>query len=158
MTSPIDGVTNQYAQTNQTSQTGQTGSTTSSTDQSLLDPQAFLQLLVAQLQYQDPTNPADTSSFLTQTATLTQVQSMDSMTSTLASLLAAQQTQSATALIGKQVTYTDPSGTEQHGLVSAVTLSGGIATLQVGDTTGSTTAVPLASVSEVTDPAPAAAS
>jgi flagellar basal-body rod modification protein FlgD len=111
---------------------------------------------VAQLQYQDPTNPADTSSFLSQTATLTQVQSMDSMTSTLASLLSAQQAQSATAMIGKQITYTDSTGATQQGLVSAVSLSGGVASLQVGGTGGTDgTSVPLSSVSEVTDaPAP----
>lgn len=161
MTSPLAGVApyastspNQTNQAGQSNSTGQTGSSTSTDSKSLIDPQAFLQLLVAQLQYQDPTNPADTSSFLSQTATLTQVQSMDSMTSTLASLLSAQQAQSATAMIGKQITYTDSAGTAQQGIVSAVSLSGGVASLQVGGTGGSS--VPLSSVSEVTEaPAPA---
>jgi len=160
MTSPIAGVApyvssppNTTNQTGQSNSTGQTG-TSGADDNSMLDPQAFLQLLVAQLQYQDPSNPVDTSSFLNQTATLTQVQSMNSMTATLNSLLTMQQTDSATAMIGKQISYTDSAGNAQQGTVSAVSLSGGVATLQVGGVDGSS--VPLSSVSEVSGaPAPA---
>jgi flagellar basal-body rod modification protein FlgD len=151
MTSPVSGVMSPYASgsTNQTNQSNQ--STDSSTDSSSsagglsLDPQAFLQLLVAQLQYQDPTNPVDTSSFLNQTATLSQVQSMTSMGETLTSMLSAQQAQSATAMIGKQITYTDTDGDSAQGVVTGAQLFSTGATLQVGDTT-----VPLSSVTEVT--------
>jgi flagellar basal-body rod modification protein FlgD len=109
-------------------------SATSSTSgmNDLLDPQAFLRLLVAQLQYQDPSNPVDTSSFLNQTAMLSQVQSMDGMSSTLNSLATAQQTQAATGLIGKQITYLDDGGIKKQGVVGSATLSGGTATLLVG--------------------------
>src|SRR6185437_4705515 len=113
----------------------------------LLDPQAFLQLLVAQLQYQDPSNPVDTSSFMTQTATLSQVQTMTSMSSTLTALVSAQQAQSATAMIGKQITYADSSGVQVHGVVTSASLLASGATLQVGSTS-----VPLSSVLEVSDP------
>jgi flagellar basal-body rod modification protein FlgD len=155
MTSPVNGVMTPYASgsTSQTGQTNQTGTTSGagSTDKSLLDPQAFLQLLVAQLQYQDPTSPVDTSAFLNQTATLSQVQSMTSMQDTLSSLLGAQQAQSATAMIGKQVTYTDASGASAQGVVTGASLFSGGATVQIGDTT-----VPLSSVTEVTNPTTAA--
>lgn len=159
MTSPVNGVLSPYAtgSTGQTGQTGSTsgttatGSTSSSTDKSLLDPQAFLQLLVAQLQYQDPTNPVDTSAFLNQTATLSQVQTMTSMQSTLASLLGAQQAQSATAMIGKQVTYTDSAGSSAQGVVTAASLFANGATVQIGSTS-----VPLSSITGVSNPATAA--
>ena len=152
MTSPVAGVMTPYASdsttsTGSTTGTGTSSSSSSSTDNSLLDPQAFLQLLVAQLQYQDPTNPVDTSSFLNQTATLTQVQSMTSMQDTLTSMLGAQQAQSATAMIGKQVTYTDSSGNQAQGLVTAASLFSGGATVQIGGTS-----VPLSSITEVTNP------
>jgi len=167
MTSPVNGVMTPYATgstgattgAGSTTGTGSTGATTGAgskgTDKSLLDPQAFLQLLVAQLQYQDPTSPVDTSAFLNQTATLSQVQSMTSMQDTLASLLGAQQAQSATAMIGKQVTYTDSSGASAQGVVTSASLFSGGATVQIGGTTGPTT-VPLSSITEVSD-APAAA-
>ncbi|MGH8959610.1 MAG: flagellar hook capping FlgD N-terminal domain-containing protein [Jatrophihabitantaceae bacterium] len=123
------------------------GSAAKGAQSSLLDPQAFLQLLVAQLQYQDPTNPVDTSSFMNQTAMLSQVQTMTSMSSTLTALASAQQAQSATALIGKQITYANSSGVQVHGVVTSASLVAGGATLHVGDTT-----VPLSGVLEVSDP------
>lgn len=98
----------------------------------LLDPQAFLKLLVAQLQYQDPSKPVDTASFMSQTATLSQVQTMTSMSTSLTALASAQQVQAATSMIGKQITYLDDSGTKLTGVVDAASLSGGTATLQVG--------------------------
>jgi flagellar basal-body rod modification protein FlgD len=124
------------------------GTATSAAAQtSLLDPKAFLQLLVAQLQYQDPSNPVDTSSFMNQTATLSQVQTMTSMSSTLTSLVSAQQAQSATSLIGKQITYADASGVQVKGVVTSASLLASGATLHVGSAS-----VPLSSVLEVSDP------
>lgn len=121
--------------------------TSSGPSSSLLDPQAFLQLLVAQLRYQDPSNPVDTSSFMNQTATLSQVQTMTSMSSTLTALVSAQQAQSATAMIGKQITYADPTGVQVHGVVTSVSLLSSGPALRVAGTT-----VPLSSVLEVSDP------
>jgi flagellar basal-body rod modification protein FlgD len=111
-----------------------------------LDPQAFLRLLVAQLQYQDPTNPVDTSQFMNQTAMLSQVQTMTSMSSTLSALSDAQQAQSATSMIGKQVTYLDDNGMRTSGVVTSANLLSSGATLQVGDTT-----VPLSGVLAVAE-------
>src|SRR6202012_5053061 len=100
----------------------QSAANTSSTSNSVLDPQAFLQLLVAQLQYQDPTNPVDPSTFMNQTAMLSQVQTMNSMSTTLSSLVSAEQSQQATSMLGQQVTYTDANGVSATGLVSSVAL------------------------------------
>jgi flagellar basal-body rod modification protein FlgD len=83
---------------------------------------------------------------MNQTAMLSQVQTMNSMSSTLSALADAQQAQSATALIGKQVTYLDDKGMRVSGTVSAASLLATGATLTVG-----TASVPLSSVVEVTD-------
>ena len=93
----------------------------SSDTTSLLDPQAFLKLLVAQLQYQDPSQPADMSSFMNETAMLSQVQSTQSMQTTLTSLMQSQQAQTATSLVGKTVTYADSSGVSHTGQVTGAT-------------------------------------
>jgi flagellar basal-body rod modification protein FlgD len=122
MTTPVSAVSGATA----------AATSTATADRSQLDPQAFLQLLVAQLQYQDPSNPVDTSSFMEQTATLSQVQTMNTMASTLTSLAQAQQAQSATALIGKSVTYADASGVQHSGVVTSAALAATGATLQVG--------------------------
>lgn len=140
MTSPIGAVT-PFATTGATGTAG----ASASANQAILNPQAFLQLLVAQLQYQDPSNPVDTSTFMNQTAMLSQVQTMNSMSSTLTALVSAQQTQAATSLIGKTITYTDTAGGTATGVVSAAALGTTGAFVKVGDTQ-----VPLASVKEVT--------
>jgi flagellar basal-body rod modification protein FlgD len=145
MTPPISTVSATASPALAGTATNQTTSTSGTSSANLLDPQAFLRLLVTQLQYQDPTSPADTSTFLNQTAMLSQVQTMDSMTSTLTALTAAQQAQAATGLIGKHVTYTDSTGAQGSGVVTAASLSPSGATVKVGGAT-----VALANVQEVT--------
>jgi len=102
MTTPITGVLSTTA-TTPTTTPANTMSTKATPKNDILDPQAFLQLLVAQLQYQDPSNPVDTSSFLNQTAMLSQVQTMNGMSDALTTLNGTQQGQAATSLIGKQI-------------------------------------------------------
>lgn len=104
----------------------------------------FLQLLVAQLKYQDPMHPMNSQSFL---AELAQFQSLQQLTSLQNSMSAVQQdTQinSATALLNHGVTYKDAQGALQHGTVSSVQISANGVAVMVGST-----AVPLASVQDV---------
>src|SRR3712207_4644607 len=82
----------------------------------------FLKLLVAQMKYQDPANPASSSEFMAQTATFTQVEKLEEIAAQNASLLALQRSSSAGALVGRTVTYTDENGATKTGLVSAVRL------------------------------------
>jgi flagellar basal-body rod modification protein FlgD len=146
MTSPISAVSPATTAGATTAPTGIGSATgTAASNGMALDPQAFLQLLVAQLQYQDPTNPVDTSTFMNQTAMLSQVETMNSMSTTLTGLVAAQQAQAATELLGKTVTYTDASGNQQTGTVSSASLAATGPTLQIGTDT-----VPLTSVTQVT--------
>ena len=104
----------------------------SATDQTQLSSKAFLQLLVAQLQYQDPSKPVDTSSFMDETATLTQVQTMEQNAQASTEMLAAQRAQTASSLVGHTVSYTAPDGSTQTGYVSAATISTANPTLQIG--------------------------
>ena len=61
-----------------------------------LDKDAFLQLLVAQMKYQDPLEPTDNTEYISQLATFTQLEETQNMENTL------KQTQ-ANDLVGKQV-------------------------------------------------------
>ena len=110
-----------------------TTSTDTSQSSSMLNPQAFLQLLVAQLQYQDPTSPVDTSTFMNQTAMLSQVQTMNGMSTTLNSLVASQQGQAATSMIGKSVTFVDATGATGSGVVTGASLGTTGASVEVGN-------------------------
>lgn len=53
---------------------------------SLGNPDTFLQLLVAQLKYQDPNSPADGTTFVTQLATFSGVEEQSAMRSDLDSI------------------------------------------------------------------------
>lgn len=90
--------------------------------QSLSDPNTFLKLLVAQLKYQDPLNPMSGTQFMTQTAQLTEVETMTNLASQATNQLAAQQTMASTSMIGKQITATLADGSTISGQVQGVTL------------------------------------
>jgi flagellar basal-body rod modification protein FlgD len=119
-------------------------------DPTTLDKDAFLQLLVAQLKYQNPLSPADPTQFMSQTAQFTMVEQLQNMAKDQATSALAQQLSTASSLVGKQITWVDTDGTSKTGVVSAAQLSGGATTLTVGKD-----AVPIGSVSGIA-PAPAA--
>src|SRR4051795_10717771 len=84
------------------------------------DKDTFLKLLVAQLKYQDPSKPADSTQFLAQTAQFTQVEKLGD----IADMLKSQRMVSASALVGHTVTYMDENGARQTGVISAAKLNG----------------------------------
>ena len=86
--------------------TGNGANSTLSSNQlnQLSNPQLFLQLLVAELQNQDPTNPMNPATILSQTANLSQMEAVNSMTTAIAAEQHATQTSEAAGLIGQTVT------------------------------------------------------
>ena len=102
------------------------------TDNAKLSSKAFLQLLVAQLRYQDPSKPVDTASLMSETATLTQVQSSEQTAQVSLDLLSAQRAQTASGLVGHTVSYTGSDGTLVTGYVTAATISTAKPTLRIG--------------------------
>jgi len=120
----------------------------SSTDKSknLGDKDTFLKLLVAQLKYQDPSNPADSTQFLAQTAQFTQVERLGD----IADLLKSQRLIGVSGLVGHNVTYMDENGARQSGVISAAKLNGDSEPiLRIGNTD-----VQLSKVMEVLSTAP----
>lgn len=70
----------------------------------------FVELMLAQLQYQDPTNPVDSTEFVTQLAMFAQVESMEYMRMTMSALYAVAENNlvvSTEQLIGNEVTAPD---------------------------------------------------
>jgi flagellar basal-body rod modification protein FlgD len=105
--------------------------------------QTFLQLLVAQLKNQDPTNPADPSQFMTEIAQMTAVQSQTSLS-------AEEQTVAADSMIGRTVTGLTSTGASVSGLVNGVLLgSSGAPQLEIGSGATAQT-MSLTSVTQVT--------
>ena len=81
---------------------------TKQTGNSELGKDAFLQLLITQLQHQDPTNPMDDREFISQMAQFSSLEQMQNMTKSMESLLLSQQqTQmmNYSSFIGKEVKW-----------------------------------------------------
>jgi flagellar basal-body rod modification protein FlgD len=128
--------------TGATGSTGSSGSTSSansmdSTISSLAGTDTFLQLLVAQMQNQDPTSPMDDQSFVTELAQFNTVEQMLSLKQTVSSQVVLQQQLEGIGLLGKNVTYATPSldgqsTTTNQGTVSSVSVDQGAVNLTIG--------------------------
>jgi flagellar basal-body rod modification protein FlgD len=97
------------------------------TKRNTVDQDTFLQLMVTQLQNQDPFKPLDPSAFLGQLAQFSSVSSLNSMSksvSDLATSMTANQTLQASSLIGRTVLVDGNTGTLASGqpLTGAVEL------------------------------------
>ena len=133
--------------TSGTSGSNSTGSGSSGVDLGGgIDSNTFLQLLVSQLTHQDPMNPTDSTTYITEEAEFSMVQSMNQLAAQNAAILASQQMQEATGFIGKNVTYTDTNGVLTAGVVSSASpgSSSTGAVVRVGNAQ-----VPISSISSV---------
>ena len=83
----------------------------------------FMKLLVAQMRYQDPSKPVDSSQMLSQAATFSQVEKLEQLVNQNASMLVLQESATAGALVGRSATYTDKTGASKTGTVTAVRLA-----------------------------------
>lgn len=99
------------------------------TANSSLDKDAFLQLLVAQMKYQDPLEPTSNTEYIAQFATFSELEQMQNMSATL-------ELSRASSLVGQTVLMkvTDSSGrtTTAQGNVDYVIYENGKAYLSIG--------------------------
>ena len=118
-----------------TSGTGSTstGSTTP-TSNNAVNYNAFLQLLIAEMKNQDPTNPTDTSQYMSQFAQMSSVEQAMQTNSKLDALLSSSALSQADGLIGRTATFTDSTGATITGKIKSVSINsdGSIATLENG--------------------------
>lgn len=108
-----------------------TGNTTSSL--SSLGGDAFLQLLVAQLRYQNPMEPTDGTQFLQQTAQFTQVETLQTLADTQQQLMNLTQFSLAVGLTGKTVEAIDEYGQRVTGAVGGVRFTADGPELEIGE-------------------------
>ncbi len=99
---------------------------------SAINQDQFLQLLIAQLQNQDPLNPITDQQFINQLTALNTVQGIQSLNASFAQMLQLQQLTQGTSLIGRQVEYTPTGGEATTGVVSALAVQDGTFVLSVG--------------------------
>ncbi len=84
----------------------------------------FLEVLLAQLNFQDPLEPVDNSEFIAQFAQLTNLTQTQSLNDKIDSLLSIQSIDQAVDLIGKTVEVTT-AATNEVGEVTTVTFNNG---------------------------------
>jgi flagellar basal-body rod modification protein FlgD len=92
---------------------------------SALDGQAFLQLLVAQLQNQDPLNPMDNQEYMAQLTQLSSLEKLTSINQVVETAFAASELGVASSLLGRGIEWADASGAVQSGVVEEVRYSDG---------------------------------
>jgi flagellar basal-body rod modification protein FlgD len=97
------------------------------------DKQMFLELMVAQLRYQDPLNPTDSGEFLAQSAQFTALEKMQDVSDRVGALLGTQMAFGAGAMVGQQVSWIDTDGvTTLTGTVDGVTFGAGGPVFDIG--------------------------
>lgn len=134
MSSPLDSI---IAGNQLPSQTPVTGS------QKELDKNAFLNLMVQQMQNQDPLNPMDNQAMLSQIAQFSSLEQMSNLNKNFVDSAAMSSFMEATRLLGKEVELLDPSSTADNpstltSLVQSVThtANGPVLRLENGAVTG----------------------
>ena len=98
----------------------------------------FLKLMIAQLQAQNPLQPANTNEFMTELAQFTQVEQITNLAS-------ANELSSAVSLIGRTVVYSTPNGGRGEGAVTSAQSTSSGTTVTVEGIPG----IPLTAVTEV---------
>jgi flagellar basal-body rod modification protein FlgD len=111
-----------------------------------LTPTDFLNMLIVELQNQDPLDPTDSTEILQQTGIMSQITSTTTLTDTLNALQTSDSISSASSLIGKTIAGTDANSNAVDGVVSSISISDGSVTATVGDST-----VPLDNITSVQD-------
>ncbi|TWT31216.1 Basal-body rod modification protein FlgD [Posidoniimonas corsicana] len=133
------------------------GSATSSTGKDAfndIDLNVFLQLMITELQNQDPLNPLENDELLAQISQIREVGATDKLTQTLDAVLLGQNVSSATNLIGADVVALTDDGQRVTGNVRRVTIADGQPTLDLAvdtETKASATEGDMASGSYVYD-------
>ncbi len=134
--------TNSVNNSSGTAANAASGAATNSLDS--LSTQDFTQMLVAELQNQDPTSPVTNSELMQEVSQIRSIQSTDNLTTTLQSVLLGQNVATAGNLIGRAVQGNDAQGNAVSGTVSSVSIVNGSATLNVGNST-----LPLSNVTQI---------
>lgn len=95
-----------------------------------MNADTFMTLMLKELQYQDPMDPVDNKDFLAQQAQFTQVSETQSLNTNITQNNTIMQT---LALVGKNVTLTDPNDSKKtiSGVVSEASFGGGLSSITV---------------------------
>ena len=108
----------------------------------------FMQLLVTQLQNQDPMEPVGQQEFITQLSQFSMLEGIEKLNTSFSSMMKLQQLSQGAGLTGRTVEYVDEAGARHQGVVEAASVKDGALQLRIDDKDVSVDAV-----TSVIDPA-----
>jgi flagellar basal-body rod modification protein FlgD len=121
-----------------------TQSTTANSGFNAMKPSDFMNMLMTELQNQDPMSPMDTGQMLQEITQISNIESSNQLATTLQGVLLGQNLAAASGLLQRTVQGLDASGNSVSGQVQSVTIANGTATLNIGNDS-----LPLSSVTEI---------
>jgi flagellar basal-body rod modification protein FlgD len=125
-------------------------SATSSENAAGLDFKSLMQIILQQLTYQDPLKPMDNFQFVSQMAQFSELQQIQSLNTSISTLLNTQASLQATGLLGRTVDFTTAGAPSAIGTVKSVTFTGGKPSLTISIAGGQTVAnVDLSAITQV---------
>jgi flagellar basal-body rod modification protein FlgD len=101
-----------------------------------LDKDAFMKLMIAQLQHQDPTAPQDSTQMMAQVSQMTMVEQITNLATTAAAQAKDAKLARSEALLGRTVTYVDKDKASVSGVVEKVDTSGDTPRLTINGVDG----------------------
>ena len=116
-----------------------------STSPSTLNKSQFLNLLVAQLQHQDPLNPMDQQEQVAQLAQFSTVEGIEGLNANFSQMLDLQMLSNGSSLLGATVDYQQADGSTTSGVVDLITRQDGALHFVINGVS-----VPMSNVSAVT--------
>lgn len=133
----------------QVSPVNNSGSSTGLTSgQQVIDKQQFLQLLVTQLQNQDPLDPVKNEDFAAQLAQFSSLEQMQNLNNSFDDFMQLSQVQSASAMIGREVAWFDEQNQlDKQGVVDKIVIGSNGLKLEVAGEL-----VPVSEINEVREP------
>ena len=135
----------------------QTGTGTA-VDKTSLGKDQFLNLLVTQMRYQDPSAPMDSAAIMQQTTQLASMEHLTELTTTQREAFGLQMRLSASGFVGQQVSWTDTATkTVKSGVVDSASFEAATPVLMVGGAKVPIDAVTLVKAAAVTATATATA-
>lgn len=111
--------------------------------------QDFIELLVTELENQDPTQPMENSEIMQQVAQISAIQSTETLNTTMEAVILGENLSTATSMLNRQVTGLSDDAELVTGEVSRVAISDGSIKIYVTDSEGNEVSVDLANVSQV---------
>lgn len=112
-----------------------TGTAPTRTPKQTMDGEVFMNLLVAQLKYQDPSSPMDTNQMMSQQTQMASLEKLTAMADTSQEQFALTMRMAAMNIVGRDVSYKNADGETVTGAATGADFSETVPTIKVGSTT-----------------------